>query len=79
MPEDGAKSDPLEAAGALIAAFGFIMIFLAGDYGLLVAPLVLGLGITLWKMGEMRRELRSELSSLRAELEALKRRGVEND
>ena len=78
MSEGESKSDPLEAAGAIIASLGFVMIFLAGDYGLLVAPLILGLGITVWKMGEMRRELRSELSSLRAELESLKRESAEN-
>ena len=79
MPEDTAKGDPLEAVGAIVAAVGLTMILFTGSYGLLVAPLILGLGITVRKMGEMRRELRSELSSLRAELEALKRRGVEND
>lgn len=78
MSKGESKSDPLEAAGAIIASLGFVMIFLAGDYGLLVAPLILGLGITVWKMGEMRRELRSELSSLRAELESLKRESAEN-
>ncbi|WP_297476324.1 hypothetical protein [Thermococcus sp.] len=72
--ENGSKSDPLEAVGAVITALGFVAVFLTGSYGLLVAPLIVGLGLTVWKMGEMRRELREEISSLKAELDELKGR-----
>ena len=72
--ENGSKSDPLEAVGAIITAFGFVAVFLTGSYGLLVAPLIVGLGLTVWKMGETRRELMEEISLLRAELDELKGR-----
>ena len=72
--ENGSKSDPLEAVGAIITAVGFVAVFLTGSYGLLVAPLIVGLGLTVWKMGETRRELMEEISLLRAELDELKGR-----
>ena len=77
--ESTVSSDSLESVGAIIVALGLLMIVFAGAYGLAAGPLVVALGAVVWKMGEMRKELKGELGRLRAELEFLKSiSGVEN-
>ncbi len=55
----------MEAAGAIVSAFGLLLLVLGGiGAGLLVT----GLGVLMWRVGEMEREL----TEVKNELETVK-------
>ena len=73
------RHDALEAVGAIVVGFGLVLMFATYGAGLFAGALMMGIGLIVWKMGEMRREFNEELESLRMELESLKGQGVAVD
>ncbi len=71
----GSEHDIFEAVGAVVTGAGLVVLFIAGEAGLFFGPLLLVLGLIIWKMGEMGREFSEELESLRREIERLKAYG----
>ncbi|ASJ07509.1 hypothetical protein [Thermococcus pacificus] len=71
--------DTLETLGAVVSALGLAVILITEGRALGLGLLPITIGTVVWKMGEMRRELKGELARLREELELLKSiSGVEN-
>jgi hypothetical protein len=71
----GREHDALEAIGAIVVGFGLVLMFATYGAGLFAGALMMGIGLIVWKMGEMRREFNEKLESLRMELESLKGQG----
>lgn len=67
--------DSLEAVGAIVTGVALVILLTAGEAGLLFGPLLLAMGLIIWKMGEMRREFTEKLESLRQEIDSLKGSG----
>ncbi|WP_226996545.1 hypothetical protein [Thermococcus sp. 5-4] len=51
------------------------MMFATYGVGLFAGALMMGIGLVVWKMGEMRREFNEKLESLRQEIDSLKGSG----
>ncbi|NJE02618.1 hypothetical protein [Thermococcus sp. MV11] len=64
------RYDPMETLGAILSALGLAGIIVTEGRVLGFGLLVIVFGIVIWKMGEVRRELRGEIESLRREMEA---------
>ena len=69
------RHDALEAVGAIVVGLGLVLMFATYGAGLFAGALLMGIGLVVWKMGEMRREFNEKLESLRMELESLKGQG----
>ncbi|NJE77041.1 hypothetical protein [Thermococcus sp. ES12] len=69
------RHDALEAVGAIVVGLGLVLMFATYGAGLFAGALLMGIGLVVWKMGEMRREFNGKLESLRMELESLKGQG----
>jgi hypothetical protein len=67
--------DSLEAVGAIVTGVALVILLTAGEAGLLFGPLLLAMGLIIWKMGEMRREFTEKLESLMQEIDSLKGSG----
>jgi len=67
--------DSLEAVGAIVTGVALVILLTAGEAGLLFGPLLLAMGLIIWKMGEMRREFTEKLESLGQEIDSLKGSG----
>jgi len=71
----GQRYDALEAVGAVVVGFGLVLMFATYGAGLFAGALLMGIGLVVWKMGEMRREFNEKLESLRQEIDSLKGSG----
>lgn len=67
--------DSLEAVGAIVTGVALVILLTTGEAGLLFGPLLLAMGLIIWKMGEMRREFNEKLESLMQEIDSLKGSG----
>jgi len=68
----GTSYDPLETLGAVLSAFGIMVILLTEGRAMGSGLLLIALGAVVWKMGETRRGLNEKIEALKAELESLK-------
>ncbi|ASJ12930.1 hypothetical protein [Thermococcus thioreducens] len=71
----GGEYDILEAIGAILTGVALVILLTAGGAGLILGPVLLVMGLVVWKMGEMRREFNEKLDFLRREIESLKASG----